>query len=280
MLAGDIPGHRALRRPSLSKPSAIPPGVVGLAGLGVAGCSGRAGLPRPASRQASEVLDLWRILLVAGVAVGVLVAGLILWAVVRYRRPRGAGTGDLPVQTGANVALEVFYTVIPLAIVAVLFALTLRTQHRVTRLSAVPGVVVEVTGFQWGWRFRYPAQSVTLAGDANQPPTLVLPVDADVRLRLATVDVIHSFFVPAFFVKRDLIPGVDNQIEIHPTETGTYRGFCAEFCGLDHWRMSFDVRVVTPEAFEAFITEQQPAPGQPPSTGGPGGLRERAVLVR
>lgn len=202
-----------------------------------------------------------------------MVVALIAWSVLRYRRPRHARPGDLPEQTRANVPLEVLYTVLPLLIVAVLFGLTMRTQHRVTRLSAAPGVSVEVTGFQWGWRFRYPAQSVTVTGDANRPPTLVVPVGADVRLRLTTVDVIHSFFVPAFLVKRDLIPGVDNQMEVHPTRTGSFRGFCAEFCGLDHWRMSFDVEVVTPEAFQAFLNTQQPVPGQQgPRPSGPGGL--------
>jgi cytochrome c oxidase subunit 2 len=244
-----------------------------VAGLVLGACSGRGGAYRPASRQGGDILDLWRILLAAGIAVGVVVLALIGWSVLRYRRPRGAAPGDLPAQTGANVPIEVLYTVIPLVIVAVLFGLTMRTQHRVTRLSAVPGVSVEVTGFQWGWRFRYPSQAVTVSGDANRPPTLVLPVGADVRLRLATNDVIHSFYVPAFLVKRDVIPGVDNQIEVHPTRTGSFRGFCAEFCGLDHWRMSFDVEVVTPEAFQAFLDGRQPVPGQQgPGPNGPGGL--------
>ncbi len=243
------------------------------AGILLGACSGRGGAYRPASRQGGDILNLWRVLLAAGIAMGVLVIALILWSVLRYRRPRDAGPGDLPAQTRANVPLEVFYTVIPLVIVAALFAVTLRTEHRVTRLSAAPDVSVEVTGFQWGWRFRYPAQSVTVTGDANRPTTLVLPVGADVRFRLATNDVIHSFFVPAFLVKRDLIPGVDNQIEVHPTRLGSYRGFCAEFCGLDHWRMTFDVEVVTPQAFQAFVDGQKPVPGQQgPAPGNAGGL--------
>lgn len=232
--------------------------LVGFAtGLATAACSTRGGVPRPASRQGGDILGLWRILLAAGVALGVFVAGLILWSVFRYRRPRHAGPGDLPKQTGANIALEVFYTIVPLVIVAVLFTFTLRTQRRVTRLSATPGLTVEVTGFQWGWRFAYPTQSVTIVGDANRPPTLVLPVGVDVRLRLVSTDVVHSFFVPAFLVKQDLIPGVDNQIEVRPTEIGRYPGFCAEFCGLDHTRMTFDVEVVSAEAFPSVLARQR-----------------------
>jgi cytochrome c oxidase subunit 2 len=252
-----------------------------LVAVGSGACSSRGGAPHPVTSQGQDVLDLWRILLVAAVALGSLVTALILWSVVRYRRPRGAGPGDLPKQTRANVPLEVIYTVIPLVIVAVLFGLTLRTQHRVTKLSATPDLAVEVTGFQWGWRFRYPAQGVTVVGDANKPPTLVLPVGATVRLRLVAADVIHSFFVPQFLVKKDMVPGVDNQLELRPTEVGHYGGVCAEFCGLDHTRMLFSVDVVSPQQFQAFVAEQQPAPGGPgPDANGPGDIGRQASLVR
>jgi len=231
--------------------------------------------------QGEEVLDLWRILLAAGIAVGGLVILLILWSVLRYRRPRGAAPGDLPEQTGANIPIEVFYTVVPLIIVAVLFTLTMRTQNRITAEGDSPELTVEVTGFQWGWRFRYPAQGVTLLGDANEPPTLVLPVGANVRLRLEAADVIHSFFVPAFLVKRDLIPGVDNELDIRPTKTGRFPGVCAEFCGLDHWRMTFDVEVVSPAEFQAFVADQQDEPGgRGPNSTGPGDPGRQARLVR
>jgi len=216
------------------------------------------------------------VLLAVGIAMGVLVTGLILWSIIRYRRPRGAGPNDLPAQTGANVTLEVLYTVLPLVLVAVLFVVTLGVQRTVTRRSAAPDLVVDVMGFQWGWRFGYPAQSISVVGDANRQPTLVVPVGADVRLRLVSADVIHSFFVPAFLVKRDLIPSVDNQIDVHPTALGRYRGFCAEFCGLDHWRMSFDVEVVTPDAFQAFVAAQRALPQPPNPDVVPGALGQRA----
>jgi len=227
-----------------------------LLGVGLAACSSRGGAPRPASRQGEQVLDLWRIVLGVGIALGLFVVALILWSVVRYRRPRGAAPGDLPRQTRANVGLEVFYTAVPLVIVAVLFGLTMRTQDRVTHLSPTPDLRVEVTGFQWGWRFRYPGQGITVVGDANAPPTLVLPVGSTVRLKLVAADVIHSFFVPSFLVKRDMIPGVDNQIDVRTTKIGHFGGVCAEFCGLDHTRMTFSLDVVSPEQFQAFAQEQ------------------------
>lgn len=244
-------------------------------------CGTRGGAPDPATTQGDDILGLWRLLLGAGIVVGGLVIALILWAVLRYRRPRDAATGDLPMQTGANIPIEVFYTVVPLVVVAVLFGLTMRTQHRITHRSATPELTVEATGFQWGWRFRYPAQGVTVVGDANQPPTLVLPVGVSIRVRLVAADVIHSFFVPSFLVKRDMIPGVENSIEVNPTRTGTYRGVCAEFCGLDHWRMTFDVEVVTPQQFQAFVAQQQQAPNGPgPDANGPGDIGRQASVAR
>lgn len=279
MLAGEIVGNHPLRRHSHWKGREF--ALAAFAGvLLLTGCSSRGGVPDPASSQGDEVLDLWRILLGAGIAVGALVAGLVLWSVVRYRRPRSAGPDDLPTQTAANIPIEVFYTVVPLVVVALLFGLTMRTQRRVTKASDSPDLAVEVTGFQWGWRFRYPAQGVTISGDANTPPTLVLPVGANVRLRLVAADVVHSFFVPAFLVKKDLIPGVDNSLEIRPSRIGRYPAVCAEFCGLDHWRMTFDVDVVSPEAFQAFVADQQPVPGGPgPDGTGPGDIGQRARVV-
>jgi cytochrome c oxidase subunit 2 len=212
------------------------------------------------------VLRLWRILFATAVVLGVLVVGLIGWSVIRYRRRRpgggaglrgpNAGTG-LGATFSENVPLELFYTAVPLVIVAVLFGITLGVQNRVTRLAAEPDVRVEVTGFQWGWRFHYLTEGVTVLGTSNEAPTMVLPVDATVRLVLLSPDVIHSFYVPEFLGKRDTVPGVENRIDVTTTRTGRFPGMCAEFCGLDHARMTFTVEVVRPEQFQAFVAEQR-----------------------
>lgn len=254
--------------------------VVGAAAL-LGGCSGRVGLPDPASAQGEEILGLWRVLFTVAAALGALVVGLLAWVVLRYRRPRGAAAGDLPGQRRENLPLEIFYTAVPLVIVAVVFGLAMRAQGPVTRLSRSPGLRVEVTAFQWGWRFRYPAQRVTVVGDSNRPPTLVLPVGQTTRLRLVSTDVIHSFFVPSFMVKRDAIPGVDNEIDVRPTRVGRFGGSCAEFCGLDHARMTFDVEVVEPAQFEQWAAQQQEPdqeqPGGPRVSEGPGVADRRRV---
>ncbi|MFN2608807.1 MAG: cytochrome c oxidase subunit II [Acidimicrobiales bacterium] len=252
--------------------------------LAAAGCgSSRFGLPRPASSQAGHILALWRVLFLTAVAIGGLVIALILWSVVRYRRPPDGGP---PVQTRGNVPLEAFYTAVPLAIVVALFALTVRTQHQVTRLSVRPDLRVDVTGFQWGWRFHYPDAGVTVTGDANRNPVLVLPEGRTVELALSTADVIHSFFVPSFLEKRDMVPGVDNRIDVETTRLGRFPGLCAEFCGLDHARMGFTVEVVSPQDFQAWLstaasqqTDQPGAPGaSAPGEGGSAG-RQASVAV-
>lgn len=164
---------------------------------------------------------------------------------------------------------------------AVLFGLTMRTQDRVTRQSETPDLGVEVTGFQWGWRFRYPAQGVTVVGDANQPPTLVLPVGANVRLRLVAADVIHSFFVPAFLVKRDMIPRCG---QLHRDPAYRPRAVLGGLRRVLRARPLADdlrVEVVTPEAFQAFLADQQPVPGGPgPDPTGPGDVGRQASIVR
>jgi cytochrome c oxidase subunit 2 len=81
----------------------------------------------------------------------------------------------------------------------------------------------------------------------------VLPVDRTVRLKLVADDVIHSFWVPSFLEKRDLIPGVENEIDVNLIEPGEWSGVCSEFCGLDHWKMNFSLRAVPAEEFDAWV---------------------------
>ena len=244
------------RRPA---PTSAPWGRIAAVGvvtaMALGGCSDRFGVPEPASEQGAEVLDLWRILFLVAAALGALVVGLLLWVILRYRRPKG--TTGLPGQRRENLPLEIFYTAVPLVVVAVVFGLTIRAQGPVTRLSRTPALRVEVTGFQWGWRFRYPTQRVTVVGDSNAPPTLVLPVGRTTRLRVVSPDVVHSFYVPAFLVKRDAIPGIDNDLDVRPPRVGRFGGSCAEFCGLDHGRMTFNVEVVELQEFEQWAAQQQ-----------------------
>jgi len=185
--------------------------------------------------------------------VGGLVWALVVWSVLRYRRRND----DLPSQTPYNIPVEVVYTGVPLVIVAALFGLTVFTQESVTATDPDPDLVVEVTGFQWSWELSYPDLGVEVVSDGVDPPRMVLPVGATVRFELRTADVNHSLWVPEFLVKRDLIKGVDNTVDVEVREAGEWTGRCAEFCGLDHWKMYLDVAAVPRAEFDAWVEENR-----------------------
>ena len=237
--------------------------VVAVATL-IAGCSdNNFSQPEPASEQGEHTLQLWRVFILIGAAVGGIVLGLILYVAIKFRRR----SDEIPSQKSSNVGWEALYTITPVVIVAVLFTLSVTTQNKTENKVANPDLTINVVGFQWGWQFEYPEQGVmvTGSGSAGERPTLVLPEGRTVRLVLRTMDVIHSFWVPEFLNKRDLIPGVDNSIDITPNRLGTFDGKCAEFCLLDHWRMTFIVEIVTPEAFDAQLADAVAATqGGPP----------------
>jgi cytochrome c oxidase subunit 2 len=230
--------------------------AAGLAAL--AGCSGAPGLPAPATEQARDIADLWRIFVVAAAAVAAVVYLLIGFSVVRFR---ARGREGLPPQFRQHLPLEVLYTAIPLVLVAALFVLTVRTESRVERLAARPDLTVRVTGFTWSWRFDYEGTGLSVVGTPDAPPELVLPTRRTIRFELASPDVVHSFFVPAFHFKRDVIPGFPNRFDVVLPLPGTWGGACAEFCGLDHARMTFRLRALPPEEFEAWLAARRSGAG-------------------
>ena len=218
----------------------------------VPACGGELGLPDPASDDGDRILGLWRGSVLAGLAVAALIWALVAWSILRYRRRND----DLPSQTPENIPLEIAYTLAPLAIVAVLFGFTVFTQEEVTGAERDPDLEVEVIGFQWSWEFRYHDLGVEVESDGEEDPVLVLPVGAVVRFDLVAEDVDHAFWVPEFLEKRDLIPRVDNHIDLEVTRAGEWTGRCAEFCGLQHWAMRFGVKAVPQEQFDRWVREQ------------------------
>lgn len=231
----------------------LPPALTALVLLAAAGCSEgpNFGMPDSISEQGDDILGLWRGSVYAALAVLALVYALVVWSVIRYRRRND----DLPSQTPENIPIELLYTFTPLAVVVALFGFTLVTQDRVTALAEDPDLTVEVVAFQWSWEFRYVEEDVVVQSNGVDPPALVVPVGATVRLRLASSDVVHSFWVPELLLKRDAIPRVDNEMDVTVDEPGEWRGRCAEFCGLDHWRMYFDLVAVPADEFDARLRE-------------------------
>ncbi len=237
--------------------------VAGLASL-LAGCDvGETfdgfGWPKGISPQSQEMYNLWIGSVVAALAVGFFVWGLIFWCVIRYRK-RGQ---DLPVQTRFNLPIEVLYTVLPFLVVSVLFYYTAVVQTNVNKLSADPNVTVEVIAFKWNWQFNYrsgPGEGdaarteASVTGDSSYIPVLVLPTDRTIRFEEHSKDVIHSFWVPELLFKRDVFPGnVRNEFQVTIDEEGRYVGRCAEFCGTYHSMMNFEVVAVAPERYEQYL---------------------------
>ena len=224
----------------------------------------RLAMPEPATDRAPHIYDLWHGSWLAAIIVGVLVWGLIGWAAFKYRR---RSDDEIPVQTRYNLPIEILYTVAPIVIVLVFFYYTVTTQNRVLEDASGEGSggqadhQIKVVGQQWSWSFNYlgedavGGQDVFTVGTTADRPTLVLPVDESVDVDLVSPDVIHSFWVPAFLFKMDVVPGRVNSFSFTPTEEGTFVGRCAELCGAYHSRMLFNVEVVSAERYDAYLQE-------------------------
>ncbi|MFF3728987.1 cytochrome c oxidase subunit II [Streptomyces sp. NPDC002476] len=251
----------------------------------------RLGMPTPVTEEAPRILSLWQGSWAAALATGVLVWGLILWCIFFHRRSRTKV--EVPTQTRYNMPIEALYTVVPLIIVSVFFYFTARDQTKLLELKN-PTHTINVVGYQWSWGFNYienvdgstatgskiPAQLDAIPDrfqkdfpkgaegvydygipgtrnpqNGNPGPTLWLPKGERVRFVLTSRDVIHSFWVVPFLMKQDVIPGHTNAFEVTPNQEGTFMGKCAELCGADHSRMLFNVKVVSPERYQAHLEE-------------------------
>ena len=241
--------------------------------LALTGCSPevqKGWLPtdRGTTNHTDRIMDLWVNSWIAALVVGTITWGLMIWCIVAYRRRKG--TVGFPRQNSFNLPLEVFYLTIPLFMVLVFFYFTDRDQQAIDDRSQPADVVVDARGKQWAWDFNYKKGDVVtddvheagvqahLTGnsvDKEKLPTLYLPVNKSVDLELNSRDVIHSFWVPAFLQKRDMIPGKTNYIRFTPTKEGTYDGKCAEFCGEYHSEMLFRVKVVSESEFKAHMDQ-------------------------
>jgi len=231
-------------------PTAARAVAIALAAALLAGCA-----PQPATVEGGQIKGLYDLFLMAAVGVFVIVAALIGWSIVRYR-----ASGDsegLPPQTHSNPRLEVVWWALPTLLVIGLFVATAGVLGQVDGSAGTPAMRVQVTGFQWQWRFDYEGTAVTIAGTPDAPPQLVLPVGERIAFDLESADVIHSFWVPRFLMKRDVVPGQTNHIEVTIDAEGTYSGQCAEFCGRLHDEMLFSIRAVPADEFAAWLASQE-----------------------
>jgi len=221
-------------------------------------------MPEPATKEGPIIQSLWNGSWIAAWGVGIFTAGLMIWSIVAYRRRR---INEVPEQTKYNIPIEVLYTLVPLVMVAGLFWFTARDQSEILTMENNQSQTVNVVGFRWSWAFNYldedvysigmPVDSQMISEDPAiaeaQIPTLVLPVDEKVRFELTSPDVIHSFWVPSFLFKMDVIPGKTNAFELTPDKIGTFAGKCAELCGTYHSQMLFNVKVVDRAEFNEYV---------------------------
>jgi cytochrome c oxidase subunit 2 len=224
--------------------------------LVLAGCA-----PDSVTEQGRAIKGAYDLFLYIAAVVFAVVSTLVIWSVLRYRR-RG---DQLPEQTHGNNTLELLWTLIPTIIVLGLFWVTLQAQDKVQTPAERAALTVDVTAFQWSWRFRYEESGAEVVGGPGNVPELVVPVGQPVRVRLRTADVVHSFYVPQTLFKRQAIPGVTNEFDLTFEKVGTYHGQCTQFCGLAHADMLFRVRVVSPGEFQSWVASatRSGSPGRP-----------------
>ncbi len=219
------------------------------------GCSkvSELGFPQGVTSVTDQSLPLWQGAWIAAGVVGVITLVLILWPAV-FHRPK-VGAPEFPKQTQYNIPVEITYTVIPLIIVAALFYFTVQKQNVITAKSTTPIHEIAVTGFQWSWQFAYTdaGKEAVVTGTPSKPPVLVLPLGQRVRYTLRANDVIHGFWIPAFMIQMQNIPGVTNNLEFTANKLGEYPGRCNMHCGRSHSQMRFTVKVVTASEYEDYI---------------------------
>ncbi|WP_299445228.1 cytochrome c oxidase subunit II [uncultured Phycicoccus sp.] len=224
-------------------------------------------LPPAVTEGGDRVTTLWIGAWITLIAVGLLVIGLTVWCMVAYRRRKD--DNELPVQLRYNIPIEILYTVVPMLMVVVFFYYTARDEAALIDTSKEPDVTVNVVGKQWSWDFNYLEDDVHEVGTqailTGKPgaeetiPTLYLPVNERTEFVLTSRDVIHSFWIPAFLQKMDMMPGRVNRFQVVPTQEGQFKGKCAELCGAYHSQMLFNVKVVPRAEYDAHMAELRAA---------------------
>ena len=210
----------------------------------------------PVSAPADAVMRVALLVLGVAAAILVVVGGLLVFSLVRYRRRPGDDDSEPPQVYGSD-QIELAWTVIPTIIVLALGIVTARTVYEVQAATKPPGAIdVTVVGHQWWWEIRYPALGIVTANELHVP---VAEADgaAPTFLALESADVVHSFWVPQLAGKTDVIPNHRNAMWIAPREPGLYLGQCAEFCGTQHAHMLLRVYVHPRAEFDAWVAAQR-----------------------
>jgi cytochrome c oxidase subunit 2 len=221
----------------------------------------------------NQIFDLHMTILWICVVIGVVVFGIMFWSIFAHRK----SPDRKPANFHENTVVEILWTVIPLVILVVMAIPATATLVDMYD-TAESEIDIKVTGYQWRWKYDYideefgyfsniatsedeiynrTAKSENYLLDVDNP--MVIPTNTRVRLLLTANDVIHSWWVPAFGIKKDAIPGFINEVWTQVDEPGIYRGQCTELCGVRHGFMPVVVRAVPREEYDAWVTEQTAA---------------------
>ena len=251
-------------------------------------------MPRGVTEMSRKIYDLHMTIFWVCVAIGVVVFGVMIWSLIAYRKSRGAVADVTLVH---NTKVEFIWTIVPVFILIAMAVPAARVLVEIEDTTKTE-LTIKVTGFQWGWQYDYLDDGVSyyshldrksnaarelLSGiDPNSVDhyllnvdnPLVVPVATKVRLLVTAADVIHSWWVPAFGVKKDAIPGFVNEawFRVDADKPGLYRGQCAELCGRDHGFMPIVVDVRSKADFAAWLKDkaaaqkQAAAPATAPAT--------------
>jgi cytochrome c oxidase subunit 2 len=210
----------------------------------------------PTTAQAQSIFDLFWLVIILDLFILAVVAGLVVYIVIRYRARPGAGE---PRQVAGNVVLEIIWTAIPVAIVTVIGIFTVRTMHMVDPSPRGRKPDLVVIAHQWWWELHYPRSGVVTANELH------IPIGENWLLRVESADVVHDFWVPQLARKIDAVPGHPNHMWLQTDTPGTYLGSCNEFCGAGHAWMRLRVIAQTKKAFEAWEQQQLAVPPPPTS---------------
>ena len=228
-------------------------------------------MPKGVTTVSHQIYDLHMLMFWVCVAIGVVVFGYMLWALVLHRK----SVGHEPAQFHENLVAEIAWTVVPFLILVVM-AVPATTSLKYLYDTSESELDIQITGYQWKWQYEYLGEGVSFISELGTPldqinnldpkgenylqevtQPLVLPIDTKIVFNVTSADVIHSWWVPDFAVKRDAIPGYNIETWTNITEPGIYRGECAELCGKDHAFMPIVVHAVTKEEFAVWMDEKR-----------------------
>lgn len=201
-------------------------------------------LPEQASKNAYLVDDLYNVVMLLSIVGFVGLMGAMTYFIIRYHRSRGEKSAYIP----HNATAETLWTVIPTIIFLGIAFWGLWAYYKA---EAIPdgAYKINVTAKQWLWEFTYKENDLQF----DTTDVMYVPVDTPIVLEMTATDVLHSFFVPSFRIKRDTVPGMRTRVNFTATKKGDYRIFCTEFCGTNHSKMRGTVRVVSKERFQAWL---------------------------